>query len=57
VSQRVKDPERWIAELERPLGGGARNASDRELQQDADSFMAFASAFGVALPRPSAEAV
>jgi hypothetical protein len=52
VTQRVKDPERFVAELERPLGGGARTTvtTDRDLEQDGSNFMAFAAMMGVKPP-------
>ena len=55
VSQRVKDPERFVAELERPLPGdvtAGAAVTERELEADADAFMAFASAFGLKPPSP-----
>lgn len=52
--QRVKDLERFLADLERPAGGGVV-VTDRELEQDAASFMAFASAFGVKPPKANPE--
>jgi hypothetical protein len=49
VVQRVKDPEEFRAELDRPLPGQAVSAAD--LDRDADSFMAFAAAFGATPPQ------
>jgi len=48
--ERVKDPERFLAELERPLGGTIRKPSQAEQDAEGDSFMAFAAAFGVKPP-------
>jgi hypothetical protein len=52
--QRVKDPEEFRRELERPLVSEAGQVglvvTDAELEQDAQAFMAFASAFGVTPP-------
>lgn len=45
--ERSKDPERWLAELTRPLDGGARKPSPEELDREGADFMAFAAAFGV----------
>ena len=52
VSQRVKDPERFIADLDRPLDGTVRSSvvTERDIEEDGASFMAFASAFGVKPP-------
>lgn len=53
--QRVKDVDRFLNDLERPLPvapGAPRVVTERELEQDAENFMAFASAFGVKPPRP-----
>ena len=58
VIQRVKEPERFVAELERPLGGTeASTPTERELEADAQNFMAFATAFGVTPPKRQATAV
>lgn len=55
--QRVKDVERFLADLERPVpgieGAGAR-VTEADLEQDAASFVAFAQAFGVRPPRNGA---
>lgn len=53
--QRVKDPERWIEQMYRDVRPGMGTRATREdLDRDADSFMAFAQAFGVQprLPDP-----
>jgi hypothetical protein len=57
VTQRVQDAERFVAELGRPLPGERVGAavSESELQQDGESFMAFASVFGVKPPSPQVE--
>ena len=48
VLQRVKDPERFKAELERPVAG--QPVTKEELDADGTSFMAFASAMGLKPP-------
>jgi hypothetical protein len=49
--QRVRDPADFLAELDRPLGVVGRQAvTDRDLDEDARAFTAFASAFGVKPP-------
>jgi hypothetical protein len=51
--QRVKDPERFVRELERPLGGTAvTHPTESELEQEGRDFMAFAAALGVQPPKP-----
>jgi hypothetical protein len=45
--ERVKDPERWLAELTRPLVGGVRHPSPEEVEREGADFLAFAAAFGV----------
>lgn len=52
--QRVKDLEKFLAELERPLAQGPEKrtvVTDADLERDGQSFLAFASAFGVRPPR------
>ena len=46
--QRVKDPERWVHDLEQPPRGMV--VTDVDLDHDASSFLAFASAMGVKPP-------
>jgi len=47
----VKDAERFLRDLERPMPGVAGAVvTDADLDQDAQSFMAFASAFGIKPP-------
>lgn len=58
--QRVKDVERFLRDLEKPLPGvvaAGAEVTERELEADAQSFMAFASAFGVKPPKANAEQV
>lgn len=51
--QRVKDPERFVDELMRPLGPIAGSpVTEEELERDSQSFMAFAAAMGVKPPSP-----
>jgi hypothetical protein len=50
VTQRVKDVERFLAELERPIAVAGAVVDDQDLERDAESFMAFASAFGIKPP-------
>lgn len=47
MTQRVKDVDGFERELVRPIGGVV---TDRDLEADADSFMAFAAAVGVKPP-------
>jgi len=57
--QRVRDVDRFLADLERPLPqapGAPRVVTERDLEQDAESFMAFAKAFGISPPKPRATA-
>jgi hypothetical protein len=58
VTQRVKDAEQFVAELERPLAGDKAGVTvtDEDLERDAESFMAFASAMGVKPPAAAATA-
>lgn len=51
--QRVKDPERFETQLAAPLKVGPE-VSERELEADGASFMAFAAAMGVAAPTADA---
>jgi hypothetical protein len=56
VIQRVKDADRFQAELDLPLGGrksAGAAVTDAELQRDAESFMAFASVMGITPPSES----
>jgi hypothetical protein len=46
--QRVKDPEKWRNDLDRPIG--STKPTEAELARDAESFDAFASAFGISRP-------
>jgi hypothetical protein len=56
VTQRVKHPEQFLAELERPLGGGrGTTVTERDLEEDGSSFMAFAAMMGVKAPVAEAE--
>jgi hypothetical protein len=56
VTQRVKDPERFVADLDRPLsGGGPTTVTERDLEEDGSSFMAFAAMMGVKTPVAEAE--
>jgi hypothetical protein len=56
VTQRVKDPERFLADLERPLDGGARTTvTEQDLNEDGSSFMAFAAMMGVKPPTADTE--
>lgn len=50
--QRVKDPERFLRDLEAPLSGSARTVTQDDLEADGAAFMAFAKAFGVKPPAP-----
>lgn len=60
--QRVPDVERFLRDLERPVPGisggeprgGLTAVSEADLEDDAQAFMAFASAFGVTPPRANA---
>ena len=52
--QRVKDVDRFLADLERPLAtvpGAPRVVTEAELEKDAENFMAFAQAFGIKPPK------
>jgi hypothetical protein len=52
--QRVKDVDRFMHELERPLPqapGQPKAVTEAELEQDGENFMQFAKAFGIAPPR------
>jgi hypothetical protein len=53
--ERVKDPERFLAELERPLGGTVRKPTRAEQEAEGESFMDFAAAFGVMPPKAVAD--
>ena len=55
ICERVKDPEAFIRELERPLDGGGRKPSQAELDDEGASFVAFASAFGIQPPQVVAD--
>ena len=55
IVQRVKDPERFKAELDGPLPGRAREVTERDIEADGASFMAFASMMGVAPPKANAD--
>lgn len=46
--QRVKDPDRFNFELERPPPGHTQVVTEGDLEQDGASFMAFAAAMGAA---------
>jgi hypothetical protein len=50
IMERVKDPEAFVRELERPLGGSARTPSQAEMNDEGAGFMAFASMMGVKPP-------
>lgn len=53
--QRVKDADRFLVDLERPLPqmpGAPAVVTQADLDKDAESFVAFAKAFGVTPPRP-----
>jgi hypothetical protein len=52
--QRVRDPERFLADLERPPPGQLRAVTDTDIEEDGRSFMAFAAAFGVKPPAAGA---
>jgi len=60
VAQRMKDPERFLDELTRPLAGAPSGTTgavtDDDLAGDAQSFMSFAAAFGVPLPKAEPDA-
>ena len=51
--ERVKDPEKFLADLERPFGGTAKTPTAREMDDEGAGFLAFASAFGIVPPSPS----
>jgi len=55
ICERVKDPEGFVRELERPLGGNARTPSQAEMDDEGASFVAFASAFGITPPQVVAD--
>lgn len=57
VTQRVKDVERFLADLERPLPGTpvGSEVTEQDLERDAESFMAFASAMGIKPPSADPE--
>ena len=56
ILQRVKDPERFKADLEMPLSGPRlRVVTEDDIEADGASFMAFASAMGVKPPTPNAD--
>jgi len=56
IVQRVKDPERFKAELESPGGKPSyREVTEDDIEADAQSFMAFASMMGVKPPAPKAD--
>ena len=51
--QRVKDPERFLRDLERPVPGidvVGSTVTEADLEEDAAAFVAFAGAFGVTPP-------
>lgn len=48
--QRVKDVERFEHELERPPAGASEGVSVEDLDEDANSFMAFAEVLGIKPP-------
>lgn len=50
VTQRVKDVDHFLAELERPVALAGQPVTDHDLERDAESFMAFASAMGIKPP-------
>jgi hypothetical protein len=55
--QRVKDPERFKAELESPSGRPSyREVTEGDIEADGQAFMAFASMMGVTPPTPKADA-
>ena len=58
VISRVRDAERFLRELERPMAVAGRRVTKEDLDADGESFVAFAQAFGVAPPAqsPGAEA-
>ena len=54
--QRVKDPDRFVIELEDPLDGSRRReVTEADLAEDGASFLAFTAALGVSprLPKPA----
>lgn len=53
LMKRVKDPERLMYDLQKPLPGEASKPVTKEdLEQDGRDFMSFAAAFGVMPPKP-----
>jgi hypothetical protein len=56
IVQRVKDPERFKAELETPSGRPSyREVTEQDIEGDGQAFMAFASMMGVKPPAPNAD--
>lgn len=55
--QRVKDEDRFLHDLERPMPGvpGGAEVTEEELKRDEENFMAFAAAMGIKPPSPPAE--
>jgi len=52
----VKDPDRFKAELDMPLAGPRlRAVTEEDIEADGQSFMAFATAFGIKPPAPNAD--
>jgi hypothetical protein len=50
-----KELDRFLADLERPFDGEGKSVTERDLEEDAESFIAFASAFGVKPPKAQAD--
>lgn len=55
VSQRVSDPEAFVAGLEVPLDADPHAVTEHDLERDEQAFMAFASAFGVRPPTTTSD--
>jgi hypothetical protein len=55
ICERVKDPEGFVRELERPLDGAARTPSQAEMDDEGAGFMAFASMMGIQPPQVVAD--
>jgi hypothetical protein len=53
--QRVKDPDRFKAELETPTGPRLRAVTEEDIADDGAAFMAFASMMGVKPPTTNAD--
>ena len=56
VVQRVKDPERFKADLETGGKPSYRTVTEEDIEGDGRAFMAFASMMGVKPPAPNADA-